>query len=298
MKFILQYPEIGGTGADLTDAGSITEMAVLAEQVGWAGMSFTEHPIPGARWLDAGGHQTLDPFVALAAAGAVTTQLKLLTYLTVMPYRNPLLLAKTAATLDKISNGRFILGAGTGYLKGEYFALGVDFDERNTLVDEALEVMPLHWKGEPFSYEGTHFNARDVIALPKPVQDPIPIWLGGNSKLTLRRVAERCQGWMPMLMPSGVANTTRTAHIGSTEDLAERLKMLEDLAGDRFSSIDVMVHLDPSFEDPLGEVERVRDYIGRLTEMGIEWMAIVVPWSKAPGPSEFLQRFAELYFTA
>ena len=91
----------------------------------------------------AGGHQTLDPFVALAFAAAVTKRLRLLTYLAVVPYRNPFLLAKAAATLDRLSGGRFILGVGSGYLKTEFFALGVDFDERNALFDEALDVLPL-----------------------------------------------------------------------------------------------------------------------------------------------------------
>jgi len=72
---------------------------------------------------------------------------------------------------------------GTGYLKGEFRALGVDFDERNAIFDEALDALPLHWKGEPFSYKGLHFEAKDAIARPRPVQNPIPIWIGGNSKV-------------------------------------------------------------------------------------------------------------------
>ena len=80
------------------------------------------------------------------------------------PYRNPFLLAKAAATLDRLSGGRFILGVGTGYHKAEFFALGVDFDERNDLFDEMLDVLPLAWTGEPFSYHGRHFDARDVIS--------------------------------------------------------------------------------------------------------------------------------------
>ena len=101
-----------------------------------------------------------------------------------------------------MSDGRFILGVGTGYLKAEYCALGVDFDERNVLFDEALDVLPLHWSGEPFDYEGTHFSCRGTIGRPAPVQQPIPIWIGGNAKLTLRRVAERAQGWMPLRGPA------------------------------------------------------------------------------------------------
>ena len=213
MKYLIQHPEPIGIERDLFAAGDVVPVARAVEAAGWDGLAFTEHPAPGYRWLaEGGGHQTLDPFVALGAAAAVTTRIKLLTYLAVVPYRNPLLLAKAAATVDMISNGRFILGMGTGYLKSEFFALGVDFDERNALFDEALEVLPLHWSGEKFSYEGKHFNARDLIARPSPKAGTIPIWIGGNAKISRRRVATRAQGWMPMSGPPEMATTTRTAH--------------------------------------------------------------------------------------
>ena len=180
MKFILQYPQANGLERDMLDAGDVGEMAAAAEKAGFDGFSLTEHPIPGAKWLAQGGHQSVDPFVALAFAAAATTRLRLLTYLAVVPYRNPFLLAKASATLDRMSNGRFVLGVGSGYHKTEFFALGVDFEERNALFDEALEVLPLAWSGEAFSYKGRHFEARNVIQLPRPTQQPIPIWIGAG----------------------------------------------------------------------------------------------------------------------
>ena len=164
MRFIFQYPEATGSAIDLLDAGAIPEIAAAAEAAGWDGIALTEHPAPSASWLETGGHQSLDPFVALAAAAGVTTKLALVTNLSVIPYRNPLLLAKSAATLNRVSEGRFYMGAGAGYLKSEYFALGVDFSERNALFNEALEVMQLHWSGEPFTFEGIHFSARNIQA--------------------------------------------------------------------------------------------------------------------------------------
>src|SRR5215212_10034593 len=125
MQFILQYPDAHGLDVDMLDAGPVGELAITAERAGFDGMAFTEHPAPSVSWLRQGGHQTLDPFVALAHAAAVTSRLRLLTYLAVLPYRNPLMLAKAATTLDRLSNGRFVLGAGTGYLKAEYFGVGV-----------------------------------------------------------------------------------------------------------------------------------------------------------------------------
>ncbi len=296
MKFMLQYPDAHGSGVDLLDAGPVGELALAAERAGWAGMSFTEHPAPGARWLEAGGHQTLDPFVALGAAAAVTSTIRLLTYLAVVPYRNPLLLAKAATTVDKISNGRFTLGVGTGYLKGEFRALGVDFEQRNELFDEALDVLALQWKGEPFSYDGIHFAARDVVALPRPAQDQIPIWIGGNSKLTLRRVAERAQGWMPLLAPAEMAATTRTHHLESLGSIADRLELLRDLAGDRYASIDVAVPYVCRDDDPTGGVEQRRDHLGRLAELGVTWIIVAPPWAAYPAALDYIDGFAAAHF--
>src|SRR3954451_1258712 len=122
MRYMFQYPDHQGLDGDMLDAGPVGDLAATAERSGWSGFALTEHPAPTARWLGSGGHQSLDPFVALGHAAALTSSIKLLTYLTVVPYRNPALLAKSAATVDKLSAGRFILGAGTGYLKAEYFA--------------------------------------------------------------------------------------------------------------------------------------------------------------------------------
>ena len=295
MQFMLQYPDAHGAEVDLLDAGPVAELAIEAERTGWAGMSFTEHPAPGARWLEAGGHQTLDPFVALGAAAAVTTRVRLLTYLSVIPYRNPLLLAKAAATVDKLSNGRFILGVGTGYLKGEFRALGIDFEQRNELFDEALDVLPLHWKGDSFSYEGKHFTAREVIARPRPVQDPIPIWIGGNSKLTLRRVAERAQGWMPLLGPPDMAATTRTPHLDSIESIAARLAVLREFAGDRFDSIDIAVPYPGRLDDSTVGIEQRRDHFGRLGERGVSWVIVVAPWAVHPATRDYIAGFASAH---
>jgi len=297
VKFMFQYPDFNGLDGDMLDAGPVAELAVSAERHGWNGFSFTEHPAPSAKWLATGGHQSLDPFVALSHVAAVTTELRLLTYLSVLPYRNPLSLAKSAATVDKLSNGRFILGAGTGYLKAEYFALGVDFDERNDLFDEALAVMPLHWSGEPFDFDGRHFNARGIIGRPRPVQIPIPIWIGGNAKLTLRRVAEKAQGWMPLTGPAGMFSTVRSPEVASIDDIVERLELLRGYAGERFASLDLVVaYTDPTIAEPTRDVERHRDNLGRLAEIGATWIVASGPSNPHPASIDFIEAFSETYF--
>jgi probable F420-dependent oxidoreductase len=288
---MFQYPEVSGRAASMLDAGPVAELARVAEDSGWAGFAFTEHPAPGVRWLEAGGHQSLDPLVALAHAAAVTSQIRLLTYLTVLPYRNPLLLAKAAATADILSGGRLILGAGTGYSKGEFHALGVDFEERNALFDEALDVLPLHWSGEPFSYAGRHFSAREVIGLPRPPQQPIPIWIGGNSKLTRRRVAQRANGWLPLLGSATLFATTRTAEM-SAADLPQAIAQLRADAGPRGKDLDVAVsYTEPSLHAASADFGRHRAAIAELEAAGATWVLIPGRGTSKEESVGFLKRF-------
>jgi probable F420-dependent oxidoreductase len=296
MRFILQYPEATGSAIDLLDAGAIPEIAAAAEAAGWDGIALTEHPAPRASWLETGGHQSLDPFVALAAAAGVTKRLALVTNLSVIPYRNPLLLAKSAATLNRMSDGRFYMGAGAGYLKSEYFALGVDFAERNALFNEALEVMQLHWSGEPFNFEGLHFSARNIQARPVPRNGGVPIWMGGNSDAALKRAARYAAGWMPMTAPASVAKTARTPPVTSPEELNERLAKLKEFAGERFDEMQLILgfggHSLANFER---DAEQIRHRLGELEEMGVDWTIIGAPWSTAPGPLEWLQAFGQTF---
>lgn len=299
MRFMFQYPVINGREGDLLAAGEVGDVARTAEKAGWMGFSFTEHPAPGLRWLESGGHQSLDPYIALSYVAGVTTRLRLLTYLSVMPYRNPLLLAKTAATLDRLSGGRFILGIGTGYLKGEFRALGVDFDERNQLFDEALDVLPLHWRGEPFSYRGLHFEARDTIGLPRPVQDPIPIWIGGNSRLSQQRAAERADGWMPFHAPRGAEATVRTPALGSLDDMAGRVAEMQAVADGRGVKLDVMYpYPDRTLTDePAKDVARHLETFAELAAAGVTWTVLSGRTLTPKETFRFLEAIGENYIS-
>ena len=178
-----------------------------------------------------------------------------------------MLLAKAAATLNRVSEGRFYLGAGAGYLKSEYFALGVDFEERNALFEESLEVMQLHWSGQPFNFEGRHFSARDIQALPAPRGNSVPIWMGGNSDAALRRAAKYAAGWMPMTAPASVAKTARTPPVTTTEELRERLDVLQRFAGDRYEDLELILgYSGPGLSRFDQEAERVRQRLGELED--------------------------------
>jgi probable F420-dependent oxidoreductase len=297
MQFMYVYPEMQGTDGDMLDAGPVVDVARAAETAGFGGFAFTEHPSPGARWLASGGHQSLDPYVALSFVAAVTTSMRLLPYLSVLPYRNPLLLAKTSATLDKLSDGRFILGVGTGYLKGEFRALGVAIDERNELFDEALDVLPMHWSGEPFSYKGRHFEAVECIGRPRPVQQPIPIWIGGNAKITRQRVAERAQGWMPLLVPPEVAKTARSPTVSGLDEVIELMKPMREAAAERGVELDlVMPYSDRSLaEDPSRDADRHREAFDELEAAGVTWVMLSGSTRDHPATTGFIETFGATY---
>jgi probable F420-dependent oxidoreductase len=297
MRFLYQYPEHPGPGRSLLDSGPVAEHAVAAERAGWHGIAFSEHPAPSGKWLDSGGHETLDPLVTLAHVAAVTTTLRLVTNLAVAPYRNPMLLAKAAATVDLLSGGRLTLGLGAGYLKAEFAALGVDFEHRNARVDETLDVLPLAWAGDTFSYRGEHFEIRDAVIRPRPVQQPIPIWMGGNARLTMRRVAERADGWLALMSAADISRTTRTPPLATAEDLAARVRELRTLAGERADRLDVVaVYTDPTMASaPTAEVERHRDALGRLADAGATWVVILAPGGEPPACLNYLASVGDTY---
>jgi probable F420-dependent oxidoreductase len=209
--------------------GAVIDCARAAEEAGFTAGSVTDHPVPSYRWLDNGGHYAQDPFVMLSMVAAVTTRLKLQTNIVVLPYRNPFITARAVSSLDRFSGGRFIFGMGAGYLKPEFKALGVDFDNRNDLMDEYIRAMKLAWTGEDFSFEGTGYTAVGNRVLPTPVQKPHPpLLVGGNSKRALRRAAEFGDAWHPFFVPKAVTDTARTANIETDEEILAAIAYIHE----------------------------------------------------------------------
>jgi alkanesulfonate monooxygenase SsuD/methylene tetrahydromethanopterin reductase-like flavin-dependent oxidoreductase (luciferase family) len=136
VRFSLQLPtDRVVSGDEFVSGPAVAEMAREIEAAGFDACFVTEHPFPPRRWLESGGHHALEPYVALSFAAAATTTLRLQTNIAVLPYRSPWLTAKAAASLDVLSGGRLILGVAAGYLRGEFEALGADFDGRNERAD-------------------------------------------------------------------------------------------------------------------------------------------------------------------
>jgi probable F420-dependent oxidoreductase len=225
LQFAMELPTHRAERADeFVTAEAIAELTRAASTAGFSAVFVTDHPAPDTRWLDGGGHHALDPFVALSFAAAADPHVRLLTNIYVAAYRNPFLAAKGVATLDALSNGRVILGVAAGYLRPEFGALGVDFDERNELLDECIEVMRRVWTEDSVEAEGRHFKARAVTMRPRPVSRPYPpIWIGGNSHRALRRAVELGEGWVPFPNPARAAKATKTPAITNLDELVARL---------------------------------------------------------------------------
>lgn len=294
MRFCLGYPIIAlDPDPRLLTNDSVGRITTAAESSGFSAISFTEHPGPPSSWRDDHGHDALDPFVSLAVAGARSATIRLLTYLTVVPYRNPFLLAKTAATLDRLSGGRLILGVGAGYLRGEFRALGVDFAERNELMDEAIEVMHEAWTGKPVHRVGRHFVADGVVAVPAPVQSPIPIWVGGNSARARRRVAEYGHGWMPIPTTGPQVERRGTAALESLDDLAALIKDVgaRCAANKRDVRPEVMYHIDDI--DSVAEPRRYLERVEMLAAAGVTWVTVDIGGGTVAELEERVEIFGE-----
>jgi probable F420-dependent oxidoreductase len=267
-------------------AQAVGEIASAAEDAGYGACFVTDHPAGDARWLDTGGHHALDPFVALSFAAATTSRLRLLTHVYIPAYRNPFLTAKSALSLDVLSGGRLILGTAAGYLRPEFGALGVDFNERNELLDEAIDVLQLAWSGEDVAYHGRHFSARAVRMRPRPVSRPHPpIWMGGNSYTAIRRAVDRCEGWAPF--PSaGIARAAKTAELRGLDDLRPRIayarKYAEGIA--RTEPLDICWSLGTGDG---------RSGLSRLEDEGITWATVGFPATDRSSYIDSLRRFAE-----
>jgi probable F420-dependent oxidoreductase len=136
-----------------------------------------------------------DPFPTLTFAAALTSRIRLATGICLVPEHNPLVLAKTVSTVDYLSGGRVILGAGIGWLAEEFQALGIPFERRAQRTREYIEVMRRLWRDDHTSYRGEFVHFENVRSYPKPAQGKLPVWFGGESGPALRRVAEYGDGW-------------------------------------------------------------------------------------------------------
>ena len=285
MKFTLHFGN--NTFPDLAGA---TRLCRLAEAAGFDSVVAVDHVVFPSKYSSTypysatgrlpGGPSGMlpDPLIWMAAMAAVTTRLRFMTGVIILPLRNPLVLAKQVATLDHMSGGRIELGIGVGWLKDEFEALGVPFEKRGKRSDEYIAAMRALWANDGASFAGEFVNFHEVTCSPKPVAKDVPIVIGGHSEAAAKRAGRLGNGFFP-----SIGATVDTAPL---YDVARRAA---EAAGRDPASIEMMAGcpelLPGSGKDAGAAIEaRARHGIGR----------IVLPVGPfMPNLEESLARFGE-----
>jgi probable F420-dependent oxidoreductase len=295
MKFTMDIPVGVITPGEFQTAEAVKSMAVALENAGVDACYVTDHPAPSAEWLHANGHDAIDPFTALSFVAAATTKLMLHTNIIVMAYRNPFLTAKAAASLQILSGGRFILGAGAGYQQAEFDALGVDFHKRGKLFDEAIDTIHMAWNGGVVVKEGMGFNATGNEPRPVPSPKP-PIWIGGGSPAAVKRAALRGDGWSPFFAAPTMTAANQESGIHTVEQLGENITRLNEMRATlgRTGAFDVVIGARAKLDYQTREsADKYLKAVQDLAAVGITWVMIEPPHPGRQAYIENVQWFGE-----
>ena len=276
--------DVGLNMSIATNSIDVAEIAAKAEALGFESIWLPEHPVmpvntasryPGSADGSIPEYMSdmADPYIGLARASAVTSRIKLGTGVTLIPERNPLVLAGAIATLDRFSGGRFLLGIGAGWLREETEIMGGDFEHRWTQARESIEVMRALWTQDAAEYHGRYYDFPPVQCNPKPAQEGgPPVILGGNARNVFRRVARWGDGWMP----TGASPEQIAAGRAAIDELAE-------VSGRDPSSIGITVFGQPAD----------RELLGRFEEAGANRVIVRLPDTTGAGALEEMERIAE-----
>ncbi|MGH1481894.1 MAG: LLM class F420-dependent oxidoreductase [Geminicoccales bacterium] len=257
----------------------IDELARALEDRGFEALFLPEHthiptsrrsPWPGGAELPREYACTLDPFLGLTMAAAVTTKLRIGTGICLLTERDPIVTAKEVATLDLLSKGRFEFGIGAGWNAEEMENHGTVFETRFRVMVDRAKAMQAIWTKDEAAYEGEFTKFDPIWSWPKPVQKPHPpILLGGETKYTLRRVVDFCDGWFPRLRG------------GAPKEAMERLKQAADEGGREMSTISTTLFGLPD----------KADYIDACQEAGLDRVLFALP---SEGSGTILPRLDKL----
>ena len=230
-------------------------------------------------YAEGGINQIIAPLLFLAGAATVTKKIKLGTGICLVPERNPIRLAKEVATLDRISNGRFLFGVGAGWLKGESEILGVDFPSRWKQTREYIDVMKELWTTDISEFHGKYIDFPPLICDPKPVQKPHPpIFVGGELDAAARRIANYGDGWLPR-----ARNTSQYQDPGKLSSARRHIEELMTARGRDISNLNVT----------MWDAPHDRDMNRRFFEAGANRVVHMLNTTDEKSAYEDLERVAE-----
>ena len=273
MEFGICVPHYGKP----VDIERILGVARSAEELGFASVWVTDHLFVPRTMDIIYRDNMLEPLALLSHLAAVVPRVRLGTSVIILPYRNPIIVAKMLATIDQLSHGRLIFGAAVGWLEEEFRALKVPFTERGALSDESLRIIRALWTHGVVHHQGAFYQYEDMQASPRPVQQPAPpIWIGGNSARARRRVAELGDGWHTSSL-NATAMAPGCAHLRELCDkngrqgqpvLSARTELSIEGVSDRVLSYPPRAGRPPRM--PLGgSVGAIVDALGAFREVGV-----------------------------
>jgi len=281
--FGLSLPVIQQVPAKTTDwerqagGAEILAIARAAERLGYRYVTCSDHVLVAASYASSMGATWYEPAATLGFVAGATQAIELLTHVLVLPYRHPLVTAKTYATLDRLSGGRVILGVGSGHAKPEFRTLGAPYERRGRYTDEAIEAVRAAWQNEVASYSGELVKFRDVVVAPRPSRPGgPPIWIGGNSGAALARAARLGDGWIPWQL--------------SREEFAQAVATASALRGEAGRS-GRFEWIAPLSVGPAAAAPALRDEIGQWIKAGATGFHVGVQAESLPRYLERVEWF-------
>lgn len=270
MKFGLRYCNTG----QYVDPARAVELVQAGEEAGFESAWTVEHTVVPAGYESAypyspdgkmaGGKDDFplpDPLIWMAYVAAATTRIKLGTGILILPQHNPVVTAKQVATLDHMSGGRTLLGIGVGWMREEFDALGVPFDDRGRRTDEYAQAMRELWTAEKPTFHGEFVNFDEIYCRPQPPNGPVPIIIGGHSKASARRAGRLGDGFFPAR--------------GVNEELLDLARRTAEEHGRDPAALEITT----SLPDDLAELPR-------LAKLGVD--RVLVPVSPVAGPTALI----------
>ena len=289
MKLGITIPNNWG----LEDPQDVLNIAVRAEELGFDSVWVNHHVFNAGYIYERLGHKPYyDALTTLTYAGAMTKRVRLGTTILVLPYLNPIVLAKELATLDVYSGGRVIVGVGVGALKPESDALGSDYHTRGRYTDESLAVMKELWTQDVPSFSGRFFQFSGAPFSPKPLQKPHPpLWIGGTSDAALRRVARLGDGWHPNRMS---ADSMRESLAKLQAHLDEQGRSMDEITLSIRAEVNVLTAPSANGDEPLvGTPLQISEGIKGFEELGVEEIVMQIGSSDAKHINQVMEDFAD-----
>lgn len=267
------------------DTDFVTNSAKMAEEIGFSSYWVSEHPLlfreyntPHDRDNFSFADPTLafhDPMIVLTWAAAVTSKLRLGTAITLLPLRQPGIFAKEAASLDLLSKGRLALGIGSGWAEEEYSSVGLSFERRGARMVEHVKALRALWADGAGTFHGDFVNFDEAYCYPKPYDGNVPIYFGGESEISLKRVARLGDGWIPVrLFPDQV------------EEGLRKIRAYAEEFGRDISKHRVVAHL---FLDTIE-----LDHLKRFRDIGVDEFVIAAHGRLPTAPADLRGALEEL----